>query len=72
MAIDTENKRRAVIQIIPLATLPVSDGTIDDDDRRMITGVYPGTASVGVGGVGGASTASVVYSRHLRSRLKFR
>jgi hypothetical protein len=40
MAIDTENKRRSVIYI-----LPIPDGIIDADDRRHVAYIYRGIST---------------------------
>lgn len=56
MPIDSEKKRKAA-QGLPFApTPPVPDGTIDDEDRAALAGVY-GTGLFG----GESSTLSRVY-----------
>ena len=41
MAIDSTNKRRAVIQLPPLTLPPIADGTLDNFDRMQATWLYP-------------------------------
>jgi hypothetical protein len=44
VAIDTENKRRSVMNIFfPWTMLPVPDASVDDEDRYAIGDVYAGT-----------------------------
>lgn len=46
MAIDTEDKRRSVMGMSPIVTLPVPDGDISSEqDRRHIAGLYRGEAA---------------------------
>lgn len=45
MPIDSEEKRRASVGVSD-GELPLPDGTIDADDRAVLSGVYP----VGVAG----------------------
>ena len=48
MAIDTEQKRRSVaVYTVGAAVLPVSDGTVDNDDRYFVGRIYSGTMPSG-------------------------
>lgn len=47
MAIDSENKRRSVVQILPIA-----DGTISGVDKQHAAGFYRGIAAQSPLGVG--------------------
>ncbi len=49
MAVDTENKRRGAINLLPLTVAPVPDGTIDAADRAQAAWVYSGIASIFAG-----------------------
>lgn len=44
MAVDSERKRRSVIQLPPLTVLPPPDGTIDSQDRMIVSWLYGGIA----------------------------
>ena len=44
MAIDTENKRRSVMDYAGTGIMPVPDGTIDASDRACIGWLYSGIA----------------------------
>lgn len=64
MAIDTENKRRSVALMLPLA-----DGTISANDREQVAGLYsgidPGAASQIIGLVSAAFSSkkpSITFS----------
>jgi len=52
MAVDTENKRRSAIGLPIPTAMPEPDGTIDDNDRMHVIGIYsgidPGAAAVPV------------------------
>ena len=58
MAIDTENKRRSVLQCIPgLNTYPVADGAINSSDRAQVSWIYSGLA-IFVKSIGGTLITS--------------
>lgn len=42
MAIDTESKRRGVINMPPFTVVPVADGTVGGADRMQVSGWYSG------------------------------
>ena len=44
--IDTQNKRRSVVQYAPFTIAPVADGTIGDADREQATWLYSGLPPV--------------------------
>ena len=46
MALDTQTKRRSMIGIPGIGTLPVADLSIDNSDRRHIVDVYAAFPSV--------------------------
>lgn len=45
MAIDTETKRRAVLNMPPYVIAPVADGTIGTPDRIQAAWIYSGIAA---------------------------
>ena len=45
MAIDTQNKRRAVSNFLFCVLAPVPDGSVDTSDRMQISFLYPGISS---------------------------
>ena len=50
MAIDTAAKRLAALHfgsVQPSLALPVPDGTVDDDDKYVLIGLYPFEAGAG-------------------------
>ena len=44
MAVSTERKRRSVNQLPPLTVLPPPDGSIDSQDRMIVSWLYGGIA----------------------------
>lgn len=52
MALDTQNKRRSVIQYAPFTIAPVADGTIGAADREQATWLYSGLPPVAPAGAG--------------------
>jgi len=42
--IDTENKRRSVIEVPGISELPVANASVDSRDRAMVTSIYSGIA----------------------------
>ena len=69
MAINSENKRRAAWGLPFLNILPVSDGTVDPDDRRIVLGVYPGIASIG--GMSDNQTPLIAYAINYKKKKMY-
>ena len=65
MPIDSETKRRSVIQYAPFTLAPVPDGTIDAADREQATWLYSGIAVGGVAVTGSTGVFGyVMQHRH--------
>jgi len=63
MAVDTENKRRSVIQV-----LPVADGTVVQADRQQVGWLYAGIA-VGEPVVGYLTVVAIRAYNHIETAL---
>jgi len=64
MAIDTENKRRSVLQCVPgLNTYPVADGVLSVGDREQASWVYSGLPPIISKVIGGTLTSAGALSR---------
>ena len=72
MAIDTENKRRSVLQCVPgLNTYPVADGSITGQDKEQASWLYSGLPPIISKSVGGTLTPTGAVTRALEAYRSF-
>ncbi len=66
MAIDTEDKRRSALSVMPgLRILPVADGAITQPDWQAVGKVYRGITAAG-----GGNIAALAYHHYRRRSRK--